>query len=73
MNPADIAELFGQLIEVDDFEVEDNFFDLGGTSVLALQVVLEIEKRSGCTLSLIDVVHHPTPDELAAVIAAKAV
>lgn len=65
MSPTELASLIEELLEVDDFEVDDNFFDLGGTSVLALRLLLELDKRYGVTLSLIDVVQHPTPAGLA--------
>jgi acyl carrier protein len=65
MSPAEVRQLFSELLEVDDVTTEDNFFDLGGSSVLALRLLLEVEKRWGVTLSLIDVLHHPTAAGLA--------
>lgn len=65
MNPAELVQLFEELLEVDDVAPEDNFFDLGGSSVLALRLLLEIDKRWGVTLSLIDVLHNPTAESLA--------
>jgi acyl carrier protein len=53
MTPTELRQLFEELLEVDDVTVEDNFFDLGGSSVLALRLLLEIDKRWGITLSLI--------------------
>jgi acyl carrier protein len=65
MNPAELKQLFEELLEVDDVAPDDNFFDLGGSSVLALRLLLEIDKRWGVTLSLIDVLHNPTTESLA--------
>ena len=65
MTPTELRQLFEELLEVDDVSLEDNFFDLGGSSVLALRLLLEIDKRWGVTLSLIDVLHHPTAESLA--------
>jgi acyl carrier protein len=65
MNPTELRQLFEELLEVDDVAWEDNFFDLGGNSVLALRLLLEIDKRWGVTLSLIDVLHNPTAESLA--------
>lgn len=65
MTPAELRDLFAELLEVDDLTTEDNFFDLGGSSVLALRLLLEVEKRWGVTLSLIDVLQNPTAASLA--------
>ncbi|HJQ01702.1 MAG TPA: phosphopantetheine-binding protein [Jatrophihabitans sp.] len=65
MTPTELQQLFEELLEVDDVRLDDNFFDLGGSSVLALRLLLEIDKRWGITLSLIDVLHNPTAESLA--------
>jgi len=65
MTPAELRQLFEELLEVDDVTTEDNFFDLGGSSVLALRLLLEVDKRWGVTLSLIDVLQNPTAASLA--------
>jgi acyl carrier protein len=65
MTPTDVAALMDELLETDDIAVDDNFFDMGGSSVLALRLLLELDKRFGVSLSLIDVMHNPTPEELA--------
>ena len=65
MTPAEVRQLFEELLEVDDVTTEDNFFDLGGSSVLALRLLLEVDKRWGVTLSLIDVLRNPTAASLA--------
>jgi len=69
MTPAELRQLFAELLEVDDLTTEDNFFDLGGSSVLALRLLLEVDKRWGVTLSLIDVLHNPTAASLARCVA----
>ena len=69
MTAAELRQLFEELLEVDDVTTEDNFFDLGGSSVLALRLLLEVEKRWGVTLSLIDVLHNPTAASLARFVA----
>lgn len=65
MTPAELRQLFADLLEDDELTTEDNFFDLGGNSVLALRLLLEVDKRWGVTLSLIDVLEHPTAASLA--------
>jgi acyl carrier protein len=65
VDPNALAVLMQELLETDDILVDDNFFDMGGTSVLALRLLLELDKRYGRTLSLLDVMHNPTPQGLA--------
>lgn len=65
MNPTDVATLMQELLQTDDIAVDDNFFDVGGSSVLALRLLLELDKRHGVALSLLDVMHSPTPEGLA--------
>jgi acyl carrier protein len=65
MTPTAVAELMQELLHTDEIAVDDNFFDMGGSSVLALRLLLELDKRYGRTLSLLDVMHNPTPQALA--------
>lgn len=39
---------------------DDNFFDLGGHSLLGIRLALEAEKRFGVRLDVVDVFNHPT-------------
>ncbi|HEV2885640.1 MAG TPA: acyl carrier protein [Jatrophihabitans sp.] len=65
MTPTDVTELMRELLGTDEIAVDDNFFDMGGSSVMALRLLLEMDKRYGVTLSLLDVMHNPTPQGLA--------
>jgi acyl carrier protein len=65
MTPTDVAQLMDELLQTDEIASDDNFFDLGGTSVLALRLLLELDKRYGVRLSLLDVMYNPTPEGLA--------
>ena len=61
----DFAEIFGQLLHVNDVGANENFFDLGGTSLLVTNVVIEANKL-GYRISFGDVFDNPTPRMLAA-------
>jgi FkbM family methyltransferase len=46
-----LTEIWQGVLKVDEIGIDDNFFDLGGTSLLGLQVVHEIRSRLGAELS----------------------
>jgi len=60
-----IVALWQRLLKVEPVGIGDNFFALGGRSLLALQVVNAINRQFGCQLSMVDVFKHPTVGELA--------
>ena len=53
-----IAEIWQDVLHVDQVGVQDNFFDLGGHSLLSLQVVLRLEKQLGIRMSPRDLIFH---------------
>ena len=46
-----LVEVWQQVLETDDVGVHDNFFDLGGHSLLVMQVITAVESRTGVKLS----------------------
>ncbi|MFG7945303.1 amino acid adenylation domain-containing protein [Streptomyces cacaoi] len=60
-----LAGVWQQVLGVEQVGVEDNFFDLGGDSILSLQVVSRV-RRAGFRLSSRDVFLRPTVAALAA-------
>jgi acyl carrier protein len=42
-----LAQIWAEILRVDDVSAEDNFFELGGHSLLALRVASSVEKRTG--------------------------
>ncbi|MFK8105307.1 MAG: amino acid adenylation domain-containing protein, partial [Saprospiraceae bacterium] len=61
---ADVAEIWKSLLNVDQVSVLDNFFKLGGDSIISIQVVSRI-KRLGYQLQPRDLFHHQTVAALA--------
>jgi acyl carrier protein len=61
-----IAEILGQLLGLDSFGAEDNFFMLGGHSLLGTQVIIRLRDTFGIELSLRTIFESPTVAELAA-------
>jgi len=60
-----VAAVWEKLLGVDDVGATDNFFDLGGHSVLAVQVIAAIEERTGRRLPLASLFHQATVEHLA--------
>ncbi|MGV8003061.1 amino acid adenylation domain-containing protein [Photorhabdus temperata subsp. temperata] len=61
-----IAQVWSESLGVPAVGREDNFFDLGGHSLLVIAVCNEITRRSGRTLSFIDLFRFPRVSQLAA-------
>jgi acyl-coenzyme A synthetase/AMP-(fatty) acid ligase len=63
-----VAKLFADLLGVSSVGVEQNFFELGGNSLLAGQLINETHQRSGVRLRVRQVLANPTVQALAALI-----
>ncbi|HUP32601.1 MAG TPA: amino acid adenylation domain-containing protein [Gaiellaceae bacterium] len=59
-----LAEIWKRVLAVDRVGATDNFFDLGGYSLLAVQVVYELESRTGVVLPVSSLLQAPTVREL---------
>ncbi|MGD4918544.1 phosphopantetheine-binding protein, partial [Xanthomonas citri pv. citri] len=60
-----LARIWGQLLSVKEVGVHDNFFQLGGHSLSALQVISLVRKDLQAELAIMDLFLHPTVAELA--------
>jgi len=60
-----IAEVWREKLNLETVSVNDNFFDVGGHSMLALQVHTELRLRTGKPLLLTDLFRYPTVSALA--------
>jgi D-alanine--poly(phosphoribitol) ligase subunit 1 len=67
---AALREIWSAVLKLDQFNGSDNFFDLGGTSMLAIQAHALIQQGLGASFSLIDFFAHPSIAGLAAFLAA---
>lgn len=68
---ATLAEVWQQVLDIQVVSIHDNFFDLGGDSILSLRVRALAEAR-GLLLDARDIAHHPTVSELARQVVAGA-
>src|SRR6185295_15502840 len=66
-----IAEVWQRVLGVDQVGSQDNFFDLGGNSLLALQVVAEIGRDLGAEIAPVTLFESPTVAALARHLAAE--
>jgi amino acid adenylation domain-containing protein len=60
-----IAEIWREVLNLPSVTVHENFFDLGGTSLLLIRVHLRLQKTLGREFSVVDLFAHPTIAELA--------
>ncbi|OQS34427.1 hypothetical protein B0T40_15085 [Chromobacterium haemolyticum] len=60
-----LAAIWRQTLGREDIGADDNFFQLGGDSILGLQIVAQA-RQAGLTLAARDIFSHPTIAELAA-------
>jgi thioesterase domain-containing protein/aryl carrier-like protein len=61
-----LADIWSQVLRVEQVGVYDRFFELGGDSVLAMQVIARA-KKAGLRLTVKQIFQHPTIAELALV------
>jgi thioesterase domain-containing protein/aryl carrier-like protein len=61
-----LADIWSQVLRVEQVGVYDRFFELGGDSILATQVIARA-KKAGLRLTLKQIFQHPTIAELALV------
>ncbi|MBB5916260.1 amino acid adenylation domain-containing protein [Nocardia transvalensis] len=63
-----IAAAMAEVIGRDEVRADHSFFDLGGNSLSATQLVARIAAATGCQLAVRSVFEHPTPAALAMVL-----
>ena len=66
-----LSELWAELLRLETVGVRDNYFDLGGTSLLAVDLFARIENLFGITLPLTTLVEAPTIAELTGLMEGK--
>ncbi len=61
---ADVADIFGDVLGIEQVGITDNFFELGGHSLKASKVVSRIEKKFRVHVTLRDLFSMPTVEQL---------
>ncbi|MDZ7959045.1 MAG: amino acid adenylation domain-containing protein [Aulosira sp. DedQUE10] len=60
-----LTEIWKNVLRIDSIGITDNFFDLGGNSLIAVRIFAEIENIFGKTLPLSILLQAPTIEQLA--------
>lgn len=60
-----IAGIWSELLQVEEVGIRDDFFELGGTSVIAMQIMARLEKETGKRLPLAGLFTSNTVEKLA--------
>ncbi|WP_327146071.1 non-ribosomal peptide synthase/polyketide synthase [Nocardia sp. NBC_01327] len=63
-----VAKAMAEVVGHDSVCADHSFFDLGGNSLSATQLVARIAAASGCRLEVRAVFEHPTPEKLGAML-----
>ena len=60
-----LAELWASLLRFEPIGIKDDFFELGGTSLLAVDLFVQIDRQFGQRLPLTALIEAPTVEQLA--------
>jgi acyl carrier protein len=60
-----IRSIWQQALDVETLHLDDNFFDLGGHSVLMIRVQSKLEEALGHPIPIVDLFDYPTIHSLA--------
>ena len=66
-----VADIWSEVLRVDQVGIHDNFFDLGGHSLLLVKVHARLRQEVDAELAVMDLFRYPTVEALGRVIAAK--
>jgi nonribosomal peptide synthetase DhbF len=65
----DLMELWKQLLRVSNLEPDDDFFQLGGNSMLVVRMLGTVSSRFGVTLDVVRFLQRPTIRTLSTLLA----
>lgn len=70
--PEEVATIIEEVLSIGEIATDENFFEMGGNSILALTLVARVKERWAAKITLINVIQNPTPALLAALIGERA-
>ncbi|MFC1717014.1 AMP-binding protein [Candidatus Poribacteria bacterium] len=66
-----LTEIWTQVIGIKQIGIRDDFFDVGGDSMLAAQMIARVQKTFGRNLPLATLFHAPTIEQMGAILSKK--
>jgi len=60
INEDDLINIWGKVLGIPNIGLDDNFFEMGGHSLLAVNIMTELEKTFGARLPLASLIEAPT-------------
>lgn len=66
-----LEEIFREVLKLENISVTDDFFDLGGHSLKAMNLVARIKSATNATINLMDIFENSTVEKLAVLISSK--
>jgi acyl carrier protein len=60
-----LAQIWQRTLRIEDVDIDDDFFDLGGNSIAAIRLIPLISERFGVEPDVTVVFDYPTPRTLA--------
>lgn len=63
-----VTKIWGKVLGIEHIGVRDNFFDLGGTSLLAMILFSEVEKLTGRNYPLSTILDAPTIEQIVSIL-----
>lgn len=64
----DIAKIWSEELKIADIGIDDDFFDIGGSSILAQKVTTSIKQQLSLDVAVSKIYIHPTIGELASIL-----
>lgn len=64
-NELALAEIWCEVLGIERVGIRNNFFDIGGTSVLSAKLITKIRNRFNVNIPIIRVYHYPTIESMA--------
>ena len=61
----EVAKVWSEVLRIEEIGIDDNFFEMGGTSIMAVKVVAEIEKSIGKQFPLSVLFEYSTVEKFA--------
>ncbi|MCF4969718.1 amino acid adenylation domain-containing protein [Nostoc sp. CMAA1605] len=64
----ELGRIWSEVLGIESVGINDNFFDLGGNSLLAVKLFTQVEKKFGQKLPLATLLQSPTIEQLASIL-----